>query len=1113
MPDLLAHSLASLTRRLTARPEADAALLARYRAANDPAAFAELVRRHGPMVLGVCRRMLGQAHDADDAFQATFLVLARGARSVRNPGALPAWLYGTAVRVCRKARARRVAPMPPAAGASSGADPFAEVAWKEVCGLLDEELGRLPAALREPLLLCYFNGLTRDEAAERLGWSRRTLMRRLEQARARLRRRLERRGLGKLGVGAAVLSPGGLAALVPDALAAAAVGVGTGGPVPPGVGALAGGATVRLLHVVAGLALALVLAGGGLGLAALPSPPDTSPPTAAASEDTSLPPGKARHRDADGVPLPAGAVHRLGSRRFRVEGISKFLLPTPDGKHLLVHPEPRLSAYPAQGLMLLDADTGLRVRSFEDGRRVPKGQAYEAIRPAAFSPDGKKLYALGWHKAEEAGPRLYVWASFHNPCRRVLLVWDVATGRRTAEWDLPAGGALGASLLGVSVPPDGQRLYVYGAIRMGITPDRHIRDEQHGVHVLDAATGKRLQTWEGAGCPAGVTAGGKELITFRDGAEITAHDVQTGKPVRIFPLAGFVPSVALSPDGQTVAAVGVKGERDRVTACEVKLWEAATGREIRRLTADAKAVRSSRARLAFAADGQTLFLSTGSGRVLRWGLADGRPLADWPAHSGIVADLCLRPGRNELLSVGEHDGMVRRWDAATGKALSATDAYVGEMTIDRAPDGRAAAVGDATGRVDVWDVTTGRVTRALRLPAARNRGLTFSPDGRALLDATDDGKITVRDPATGKAVHEILAAGGGLWDATFSPDGRRLLTSRNNQTRLLSWPEGRVVWESAEACVAAFSPDGGRMVSGNWNVKTFLRDPRSGAVLAEVPGESMAAAAFSADGRRLVTGHLYGPWRVRNGTDGAVLKTVNAFQHVFGVAFSPSGWLLGVAGDRTVRVYDTASWQEVARCDGHDGTVRTVFFGPDDATLVSASAEDGTALVWSLKPPAGREPPDPARLWADLSGDGPAVRRAVWAAARHPDVAVPLFRQKWPVPEHPIDAGRVGKLIAGLDSDTFAEREAAEAELVKVGRPAEAALRKALAESPSAEVKRRARTVLGPPRPPSTRPRRPASCGRCGPWSCPARRRRKGCSKRGRRRRWGSDSARRRPPP
>jgi len=177
-------------------------------------------------------------------------------------------------------------------------------------------------------------------------------------------------------------------------------------------------------------------------------------------------------------------------------------------------------------------------------------------------------------------------------------------------------------------------------------------------------------------------------------------------------------------------------------------------------------------------------------------------------------------------------------------------------------------------------------------------------------------------------------------------------------------------------------------------------------------------------------------------------------------ASSPSGWLLAVAGDNAVRVYDTATWQEVARFDGHDGTVRTLFFGADDRTLVSSSAEDGTALVWSLNSVAGREPPDPARLWADLAGDGPAVARAVWTAVQHSDTAVELFRAKWPVPKDPVDAARIRKLIGDLDSGEFKVREAAEAALLKVGRSVETELRKAVADTSSGEVKERAGRIL-----------------------------------------------------
>jgi WD40 repeat protein len=590
-----------------------------------------------------------------------------------------------------------------------------------------------------------------------------------------------------------------------------------------------------------------------------------------------------------------------------------------------------------------------------------------------------------------------------------------------------------------------------------------------GVHVLDAATGQKLQTWDGAGNPAGFTAGGKELVTFRKGAAITAHDPETGKAVRTFKLDGFVSSVALSADGKTVAAVGMAGHPDKTTTCEVKLWEAATGREIRRLTVDAKAVRNGSGRLVFAADGKTLYLGTGSGRILRWDLSGGRALPDWPAHSGMVADLFLRPGKNELVSAGAWDGAVRRWDAATGKALSKTDAYVGEVAVARSPDGKGIVAVDAVGRLDVWDVTTGRVTKTLPTPGRDRHELLFTPDGKHLLVAAETGPNTVWDLAAGKQVGAFApppkkdpkADESGWGTLGFSPDGRRLVASKFGRgTWMWAWPERKVLWHEAKEQECCFFPDGETLVCSDWHGELQFRDSQTGAVQRTAPGPGMAHITYSPDRRRMVTAHLGGSWRVREAATGEVLKEVKGFQHVWCVAFSPSGWLLAVAGDNSVRVYDTASWQEVARFDGHEGTVKTVFFGPDEATLVSASGEDGTALVWSLRPPAGREPPDPARLWADLSGDGPAVRRAVWAAAQHPDVAVRLFRQKWPVPGQPVDTAQVRKLIGELDGETFAGREAAEAELAKLGRQAEAELRKALAESTSAEVKRRAQRLV-----------------------------------------------------
>jgi RNA polymerase sigma factor (sigma-70 family) len=173
----------------------DRELLKRFVKSRDEAAFAILMNRHGPTVLGVCRRVLNNNHDAEEAFQATFLVLSRRAASIRKTTSVGCWLYGVAFRVASKlkgrlARTPRTGNLP-----DIPADTNDDVSWREVRRVLDEEVNRLPERLRLPVLLCYFEGKTRDEAAEVLGWKLTTLRGRLEDGRLRLRARLARRGI------------------------------------------------------------------------------------------------------------------------------------------------------------------------------------------------------------------------------------------------------------------------------------------------------------------------------------------------------------------------------------------------------------------------------------------------------------------------------------------------------------------------------------------------------------------------------------------------------------------------------------------------------------------------------------------------------------------------------------------------------------------------------------------------------------------------------------------------------------------------------------------------------------------------------------------------------
>jgi RNA polymerase sigma factor (sigma-70 family) len=187
----------------TAAGLSDGALVERFRSApvdEAEAAFTVLVQRHGPMVFSVCRRILRDRHDAEDAAQAVFLVLARQAHSIRRSDSVASWLYGVAARVASRARLDRVRRRVRERRAAEATMAFGDVdhghrdegeAWPE----LYQELGRLPERFRLPVLLCHLEGLTYEQAAKRLGCPVRTVQSRLSRARQRLRDRLARRGV------------------------------------------------------------------------------------------------------------------------------------------------------------------------------------------------------------------------------------------------------------------------------------------------------------------------------------------------------------------------------------------------------------------------------------------------------------------------------------------------------------------------------------------------------------------------------------------------------------------------------------------------------------------------------------------------------------------------------------------------------------------------------------------------------------------------------------------------------------------------------------------------------------------------------------------------------
>jgi RNA polymerase sigma factor (sigma-70 family) len=317
---------------------ADRQLLERFIAQRDEAAFAALVRQHGPMVLNVCRGVLRHEQDAEDAFQATFLVLARKADSIRQPEAVAGWLCEVAYRVAVKAlaasaRRRSQEPRDPP---MMSADPTLDMTLRDLRRVLHEELRQLPEKYRAPLVLCYLEGRSHEEAAQQLGWSKGAFRGRLDRGREHLRRRLTARGVALSAVlcGPAIAPTAAAEALV-DAVVRAAVptalGEAAAESVPARVIALADGVVQAMYAskvklVALGLIVVGLIAGAGalareaIGDAGTPKPgaplaaSRSQPQTVAsakpqAAEDTNTIAYRGRVLDPDGKPVAGAKVY------------------------------------------------------------------------------------------------------------------------------------------------------------------------------------------------------------------------------------------------------------------------------------------------------------------------------------------------------------------------------------------------------------------------------------------------------------------------------------------------------------------------------------------------------------------------------------------------------------------------------------------------------------------------------------------------------------------------------------------------------------------------------------------------------------------------------------
>jgi RNA polymerase sigma factor (sigma-70 family) len=719
----------------------DAQLLERWVQQRDEAAFEVLLWRHGPMVLSLCRRLLRDNNDIEDAFQAAFLTLVRKGASIRRGEALAAWLYRVAYRIAMRLRrevAERAQREQPGVE-KLPCDDVDEVGERDLRAVIDEEIDSLPERYRQAFVLCCVQSKTHEEAGRLLGRPTGTISCWLKRGRERLCVRLARRGFAPAaavtGLGeseAQVVLP----AAIVQSTSRAVISFATGGKCPGAVistrvatlvnAALQGNAATTLQWtLVMGFTLSMVGAGAGMWAY---QRPDKQPP--AKRQDQTESPEHPRKQeepsartDCYGDPLPEGTIARMGTVRLRAFwaefGLSadgKTIITVTRGRHVRIwdagsgamlqqrelpvqlsdraflSPDGRLLAVrEPDSLASLDIWDVLAVRRLHR-LRLPEGAG---IYRASISPDGKMLAV-----AEQAG------------ARKVVRIWDMASGTDR-------------ELKGHARTPD----------KLAFSPDGKLFAASDGQRIICWSLAKWNQLWEtkcAFNTSLAFSPDSRILIASPGSRERAWHawDASIGKTSDLKLPEGYnYAEMAVAPDNRTL----VIDQRRYVQGADgfIRLWDLQTGKMLRTLKGEGPIGP-------FFPDGKSFL--TNNGALQRWELATGRPLlpeTDKLGHRAEVSRVVHSPDGRSLASAA-CDGTIRLWDVATAKQLHILRCRDDAVDLAFSRDGRFLVSGamGLQGEVSIWDTENGKEVRRISLNDPK-RGETR--EGATRLHLTADG--------------------------------------------------------------------------------------------------------------------------------------------------------------------------------------------------------------------------------------------------------------------------------------------------------------------------------------------------------------------------------------
>ncbi len=766
------------------------------------------------------------------------------------------------------------------------------------------------------------------------------------------------------------------------------------------------------------------------------------PPGAAAEA-----PRPAARTDRHGDPLPAGALARLGTQRFRhLAGVRRAAF-SPEGKVLAVLSRATMdrrggASAGVHVIGLWDAAGGQELRRIE----VEGG----LLQCFAFSPDGKVLAVHG------KGP---------------ILLYDVATGERRGRLPGPVNSS---PIHGLAFSPDGKTL----AARLtetvslyDVKAGQELRRFARPPHYRLLPAARKYYGFE----TLAFAPDGKTLATDVEDGTVGLWDVATGRWLRRFGRRVWAAGAVFSPDGKTLAVGSTRPEGG--TWNSLRLYDVATARELPPLEH-----RDRHFQAAYSPDGKTL-ASWGEDHVLRfWDPATGQerrripfPSAARP-RSQLVERVCVAysPDGRTVASWGQwgHQDVVRLWDVATGKERFAFPGHGRHVvSVAFAPDGKTVATaGDEVDAYLVWDPLTGRPLRRFPPETEQTIAIAFSPEGRLLAAVYGDHALAYREvDATGKrqgfrARQVYRHSRASLVPnelAAVKPNGVTYYHRRDE-----TWNFSVLFFPRTHVAVRA---DQRReiLIEGHTLTTRYTGVTRPDILPAVSPdGRLLAAAGY--DG---VWADAHGIWfwdvvpRKEFHRLSGARKLVGPREPITFLAFSPDGQALAsVHEHQTIRVWELATGKERCcfRC-GPEGA-GAVTFSPDGTLLASAGRRTHTALVWDLTGLRTGDGPRTAdlsaerfqTLWAALAGaDVPAAWKAISALSASPRSSVPLLHRHLASYRE-----RLPRLVAELDAEQYRVRAAASRELARLGPLAEAELRRSHKKPRSLEMRKRIDQLL-----------------------------------------------------